>query len=397
MSNPNDDDTGPDLPKPDFNSWWPSNPWSEEPAGPVEDGTEHTRPLNAPWSEQPPPSAETPWSEQSPPPSETPWREYSQWPGQIPPASESPWFGASAEAVTHPAMPLPDPTLVGPFPSAPNDAPPPGYYPPAQYYPAMPVPPTPRSHKLRNSLLAVGAVAVVTAAVFVFVDVAHGTHNTAGLASASNTPQSHSPGPSVSSTPISTTQSFDPSMMNAASTDPIPFTSDALLPPNFADSKGVEYTLQASGAESCTNAVMSSNVEAALRQYGCNQEMTGAYTVYSNTVNSTDDILVSVQIFAFKDTATAKAFDALFPATGTWDFGIWCPSTGDGANPCSANSDYADADRSEILGQSYRYVIEATALYTQMTTSNAEHAWTDAAANEAVGTSGPANYAAASG
>jgi hypothetical protein len=105
-----------------------------------------------------------------------------------------------------------------------------------------------------------------------------------------------------------------------------------------------------------------------------------------------------VQVFAFKNAATAEAFDDEFPASGlssgTWDFGVWCPTSGDGATPCSASSDFADAAKSEVLNQSYRYVIEATALYSEITTDTTYAAWTQAAANEAAQVAGPANYLA---
>ena len=291
------------------------------------------------------------------------------------------------------------------YPTVPIDAPPPGYTPTLQYHVAEPPPyepPLRPTHRRRNALIAVGAVLVVAAATtFVLVDVAGGTQHTAGsspartgTSSASHAPSGQSPSPRVSLTSISTAHAFDTNLLNTAATDPIPFTAGALLPQEFMDGKGVAYMLVSSGAESCTNAVMSSDVRAALKQYGCTREMVGAYTVNSSTVDSSDDILVSVQVFAFKDAATAKRFAAKFPPAGSWDFGIWCPTTGYGANPCTAKADYPDAARSESVGQDYRYVIEATALYTEMTTSHAEDAWTEAAANKALKTAGPAAYIA---
>lgn len=253
---------------------------------------------------------------------------------------------------------------------------------------STPIPPR-RSHVLRNSLLVVGALVVVGVAAFTVVDLDHGSRTTADS----------KPTTDAATANPSSNASLNPNDLNSASTDPTPFTSAALLPKTFRDTKEVEYEFKSASTEGCVNNVMSSNVAAALSQDGCTEELAGAYTVDSPTVDSTDDILVSVQIFAFKDTATAKAFAAEFPdsAAGKWDFGIWCATSGDGANPCSASADYADAAKSEVVDQSYRYVVEATALYSEMTSDTTYAAWTEAAATEAAEISGPTNYAATSG
>jgi hypothetical protein len=181
--------------------------------------------------------------------------------------------------------------------------------------------------------------------------------------------------------------------MADSSTDTAPFTTDALLPDSFTDSKNVEYELQAGGVETCVQKSMTSNVQGELRKYGCSQVLTGSYTVDSvPAATSDDDILISVQVFAFKDEATAKTVYADFPSNKSWDFGIWCPKTGIGANPCSANADYSDAYKSEWIGQDYRYVIEATALYTDMTSESSAASWTSSAAQKAVNSSGPVYY-----
>ena len=250
-----------------------------------------------------------------------------------------------------------------------------------------PVPPPPRrSHAFRYALVAVGALVVVGVAAFTVIDLDHGGRGTAAAASTAD---------ATTANP-SSNASVNVNTLNSASTDRTPFTSAALLPQNFHDSKEVAYELKSSSTEGCVNNVMSSNVAAALAQDGCTEVLAGAYTVDSPTVDSTDDILVSVQIFAFSDTATAKAFAAEFPASASskWDFGIWCTTSGDGANPCSADADYADAAKSEVVDQSYRYVTEATALYSEMTPDTTYAAWTEAAASEAAEIVGPTNYPA---
>jgi hypothetical protein len=374
-----------------------------------------TAPLGASWDGSQAPYGQNPY-EQNP---------YGQpGPTQPQPQFGAPTFGQQAQfgAPTQPQPQFGDPTQYGPqspyeaqnpygYPS-PYDNP--AYY-PYQQAPAQP----PKSNVGRNTAIGLGALAVVGVLVAVLlVTTDHGSH---GSANAQGSPSPGASGlalgnvtgsasPSGSATPSATdtsaagdtggiggdvttsANSFDPSELNDASTDPAPFTTDALMPQTFTDSKQIEYSLQAGGVENCIQKSMSSKVQSTLRQNGCSQELTASYTVDSSTVTSTDDILVSVQVFAFKDEATAKAVYADFPSSESWDFGIWCPKSGDGANPCSADADYQDAYKSEWIGQDYRYLIEATALYTDMSQSSSVKDWTDAAAKEAVNDAGPAYY-----
>lgn len=275
------------------------------------------------------------------------------------------------------------------------------------------------SHTGRNVAAVLGAVGVVgTLAIVLVLTTNHhpstsnaastGTSSASASASVTDTetdtaqPTDTSTGddsePTATDTDTSddypTGSAFDPSTMDNASTDTAPFTTDALLPQTFTDSKGIEYQLEAGGVEDCIQDSMTSNVQNELRKYGCSQVLTGSYTVDSDTVTSDENILVSVQVFAFQDEATAKTVYEDFPSDKSWDFGIWCPKTGDGAKPCASNADYTDAYKSMWIGQDYRYVIEATALYTDLTSDSSVQEWTSAAAKEAVDEAGPTYYIA---
>lgn len=189
-----------------------------------------------------------------------------------------------------------------------------------------------------------------------------------------------------------TSAAFDASEMDDSSTDPAPYSADALLPNTFTDSKNVEYTLQGAGTHDCVQDQMSSDVQSVMRKYGCSQVLTGSYTV-SSGATSKNDILVSVEVFAFKDASTAHDVYNSFSENGSWDFGIWCPNSGDGAKPCDASSSqYDNATKSEVEVDDHRYLIEATALYTNMTTDSSVKAWTDAAVKEAAVSCGPEYY-----
>ena len=283
-----------------------------------------------------------------------------------------------------------------------GDAPPPyyGYQMPGQQ---------PKSHTGRILAAALGAGAVLTALIVVLVVTmqhGNGTTNasstTSASADATDTSTATATDTSTDDSGLDTSDTataddtggdvFDPSQMDDADTDPAPLTTDALMPDTFTDSKNIEYQLEAGGVEKCVEDSMSDNVQSTLKHYGCSQVLTASYTVDSDTVNSKDDILVSVQVFAFKDEATAKAVYADFPSDKSWDFGIWCPKSGDGAKPCATNADYDDAYKSEWLGQDYRYVVEATALYTNLTQDSTAQPWTSAAAKEAVDEAGPDYY-----
>jgi hypothetical protein len=190
-----------------------------------------------------------------------------------------------------------------------------------------------------------------------------------------------------------TSAAFDSSEMDSASSDPAPFTTDAMLPSTFTDSKGIQYSLQGAGTHSCVQDQMSSDVQSVMRKYGCSQVLTGSYTVDSSTITSNSDILVSVEVFAFKDASTADSVYNSFPQGGSWDFGIWCPKSGNGAKPCSSSSsEYSSATKSESEVNDHRYLVEATALYTNLTTDSSAKAWTDAAVKEAVNSCGPEYY-----
>lgn len=194
--------------------------------------------------------------------------------------------------------------------------------------------------------------------------------------------------PPVTSAPTA----FDPFSLDNSSTDQTPFTVAALLPETFQDSRGVRYRLVAAGPHACGGSYsMSSNVQYVLNNYTCTQTMTGDYLVDSPTVNSGNDILVSVQVFPFGTATTALDVANSFPTGGSWDFGIWCPPNGTGVAACS--SGYGTAQKREYLWHEYRYVIEATAVYTDLNQDSSSQVWVTAAAQQAVDVSGPQNYA----
>jgi hypothetical protein len=189
-----------------------------------------------------------------------------------------------------------------------------------------------------------------------------------------------------------TTTAFDPGTLDNSSTDRTPLTQTALLPQTFTDSRGVKYSLVAWGNHACGQAYgMSGNVQAALNSYRCTAAMTGDYLVDSATVTANSQVLVSVQIFPFDTASTALRVFNSFPANGSWDFGIWCPTTGLGRNACA--NGYGSARKHEYIRHEHRYLIEATALYTNQITDISADTWITPAAQKATDVCGPQNYA----
>src|SRR5262249_3775123 len=109
----------------------------------------------------------------------------------------------------------------------------------------------------------------------------------------------------------------------------------------------------------------------------------------SATVDANNEILVSVQVFPFTTSDTAvQVFDS-FTANGGWDFGIWCPYTGAASTDCSAG--YQHAARRDQIRHDHRYLIAATALYTNETPTPSGSQWIAPAVQQAVDPAGPEN------
>jgi serine/threonine protein kinase len=295
-------------------------------------------------------------------------------------------------------------------PSAPTVASPPGGQPPA---PTFSLPQT-NQHTavpgpgLQPALLAGIAIVCLGLLTGPIIWAASQSGTSINAASAGNgspattsTPDTYQPYPSTSaSTPAyaydtpSPSPAFDPNTLNDSTTDQTPLTAAALLPQTFTDSKGVRYLLVASGQASCIEPDMSNNVQNVLSADNCTASMTGAYLVDSGTVTADTDILVSVQIFPFNNSTTAQQaydrFNGFFNA-GSWDFGFWCPLSGTGHTVCG-NPGYHSARYYGSIQRQYRYVIEASAVYTNLSNSTSADTWTIPATRQAVTACGPVNY-----
>lgn len=265
--------------------------------------------------------------------------------------------------------------------------PPPPSWPAAPSYipPTGPVPPNRPAPSNNSGALLAGILVAVAALVAVVSLVALNMRDTDEVNTAS-TSRSYSYDPTTSSyahyTPT-TTPPFDWNSLGNAVTDKTPFTSNALLPQSFRDSKNVEYTLRAGGVKDCITRDMSQNVKNILTHYNCSEMIAGSYIDQSN------QILVSVNVMAFPTTAEA---DSLYETMKgqTQDWAVWCPQEGAGASVCDSYVGYAT--RSGWGAKNYRYVFKSTALYINLTQDTDIRDWLDAASSAVVSEVGPENF-----
>lgn len=280
-------------------------------------------------------------------------------------------------------------------------------------YPGGPTPP--RQNGGRTAVAVISALAVLGTAITAVVYSTGGKSGQTPVAFQTGTPiptqtgvplisASPDPGDQESSQPSTdpsdefdspTADAFDWSSLNNSDTDPTPFTQDSLLPQTFTDSQNITYTLEAAGEKKCVQSTMSQSVQKVLNQYSCKEAMTGSYLVDSSVdkVTTNNNILVSIQIWPFPDAATADKAEKALAKVSSKQFSIWCPTSGPGAAPCNSQN-YYNAATWWSLQSDYRYVVEATAVYTNMTQdTSVAYKWEKTATSEAVKEAGPQVYA----
>jgi hypothetical protein len=207
-----------------------------------------------------------------------------------------------------------------------------------------------------------------------------------GPSSASNGPiSSDASSPSDSETDTSSAGT-DPATWDATSTDQTEFTSDALLPVSFTDSKGVVYTATNRWTDKCVNSYESQRMKDMLTQYKCANQAIGTYT------DSDGRIMVDIAVLPLPDAQTAQtAFKDMQgkKAFTVEDWGIWCPKSGAGADICTSDKSTGDAQQYGYIQPDHRYLIHAVSLYTNLTTDNAAQEWLNPAATSAAKQAGP--------
>src|SRR5262249_33556269 len=82
--------------------------------------------------------------------------------------------------------------------------------------------------------------------------------------------------PAQTTTSTSATTSYNPSILNNATTDPTPFTPAALLARSFTDKSGLIYDLQSGGVENCIGRE-TPYIQGVLSNADCTQAVIGTY------------------------------------------------------------------------------------------------------------------------
>ncbi|MFG2819278.1 protein kinase [Kitasatospora sp. NPDC048365] len=308
--------------------------------------------------------------------------------------------------------------------AVPTPLPPPPPRPPADHVPLPPVGdrtplppqpghPTPHGRRERSvavvcaSVLAVGAVAWAVSA---SRDAGRGTassgHSTATTGSTTHLTPSPARSTAASPSPTRTTPSpyappssftspavvpsratFDPGSLDSADTDRTPLTTQALLPENFTDAKGVLYTMRSGGVEPCVDGRESSRVRTALTRNGCRGTVAATYT------DTAEHILVVVTVAAMPDANAAGAARADLTEAASGEWAIWCPPNGPAAAVCTNSTATINrATQASYLNSTHRYVTEAKALYISLTQDQSIKPWLDSASLSASYSTGPQNY-----
>lgn len=256
--------------------------------------------------------------------------------------------------------------------------------------------------RTKRVITAAAAVTVLALVAIVTVVDNSGGHAGANPAPATSTslyssapPDSDSPSafyaPSYSNVP-SQSPSTPVSNPDNESTDLTPFTASALLPSSFTDSDGEHFTWRATGPQACITKDQTDTAQNILTRYHCSRQMTGSY------VDDAGTILVSVEVMPLADESTAQqVYSAVTQAVDDGDYhsgnlGFWCPKSGTGS-VCDS-SDFSAATMEGWITSSYRYFINADALWINLSqdrSSSAEEPL-QAAAKAAVLAAGPKNY-----
>lgn len=191
-----------------------------------------------------------------------------------------------------------------------------------------------------------------------------------------------------------TPTTFDPNSWNTDDADPTPLTADALLPASFVNDKEIEFALVASSIQDCAAANTMPEVSELLISRGCTRILTGSYLEQPGPYATPENpVLVSVTVIPFHDSGAAAEMAGHLTADGNgtqwWSIPTWCPESGVGHKPC-AGSD--GALRTRHMRAFWRYVIDAMAVRTDLSTDDTITPWLQSACVEAANSSGPENY-----
>jgi hypothetical protein len=100
--------------------------------------------------------------------------------------------------------------------------------------------------------------------------------------------------------------------------------------------------------------------------------------------------LVSVQVMPLASAQVASELFSSIPSDSGANFGLWCPLSGMGSGDCSDG--YTTAAWDDAYADKYRYLVEATAVYTDLSSGDGAQTELYSAAHAAMKASGPGVY-----
>ncbi|WTX00218.1 serine/threonine protein kinase [Streptomycetaceae bacterium NBC_01309] len=174
-------------------------------------------------------------------------------------------------------------------------------------------------------------------------------------------------------------------LWNRSTSDPTPFTADALLPAKFVNDFNTEYIRVATGRRPCAEAG-ADNLVAVLAGHGCTEVMAGVYLEQGST---NPPILVSVSVFPLPDDVTAGSVYDLVQGDALWKMTIWSAEDGDDTpRPGDSVSGY----RWGHNRRRHRYLICTRAVRTDRATGDWLEPWLRAPSGRLSASVGPQNH-----
>lgn len=246
--------------------------------------------------------------------------------------------------------------------------------------------PPPRAPRGRRTMVPAVGTAVVCAGLIAGAILLSGGGN-ADTGSKSTTP----PVTGTSGTPATRTPTaFTPALMDDASTDPVPLTAAAMLPPTYVNELGSTFRLTSSSVHGCEAQGMSTVIQSALTAGGCINTLFADY-IGPGAGGDGTPVMVSLEILVFANATdaqrTADALQPIIRGSQYATFGMRCPESGTGANIC--RDGWYTGFNTYVAAQ-HRYVLAATALYADGRTP-VDH-WTYMAPGYPANNCGPKYY-----
>ncbi|SER62972.1 Serine/threonine protein kinase [Streptomyces qinglanensis] len=182
-----------------------------------------------------------------------------------------------------------------------------------------------------------------------------------------------------------------PDSWNRASTDETPFTAGALLPRRFTNDLSIEFARIAEETRPVREAGPSELTEELTRR-DCSELVAAVYSEQPGPHATPENpVLISVQVFAFPDVATAKdAHGYLGDGGGGWRLTMWSARDGGGLAPCPDK--VYRSYRWRYSRRKHRYLTAALAYRADLTNDGSIGPWLAAAAQRAAVSAGPQNH-----